>query len=145
MAWAELEREENENKRQMKSLMKLEPSTRVIDDPMMADRVSGVRMQPQQYNTVEDMATEKRMRDPTGFERETGQDRGSKPASPAQPVGKLRPQHRESSHDSKPNGSAERKSENQTQKRQWAAPTAVAEEEKRREPAPTSKYQPMAS
>jgi hypothetical protein len=144
-AWAELEREENENKRQMKSLMKLEPSTRVIDDPSMADRVSGVRMQPQQYNTVEDMATEKRMRDPTGFERETGQDRGSKPASPAQPVGKLRPQHRESSHDSKPNGSAERKSENQTQKRQWAAPTAVAEEEKRREPAPSSKYQPMAS
>ena len=56
----------------MKSLMKLEPSTRVIDDPSMADRVSGVRMQPQQYNTVEDMATEKRMRDHVGIEKEAG-------------------------------------------------------------------------
>ena len=56
-----MEREENEVKRNIKSLMKLEPSTRVIDDPLMADRISAVRMQPQQYDTVEDMATEKRM------------------------------------------------------------------------------------
>ena len=46
-AWAELEREENEVKRNIKSLMKLEPSTRAIDDPSMADRISAVRMNPQ--------------------------------------------------------------------------------------------------
>ena len=43
-AWAELEREQNEVKRNIKSLMKFEPSTRAIDDPSMADRISAVRM-----------------------------------------------------------------------------------------------------
>ena len=43
-AWAELEREQTEIKRNIKSLMKLEPSTRAIDDPSLADRVTGVRM-----------------------------------------------------------------------------------------------------
>ena len=60
-AWAELEREQTEIKRNIKSLMKLEPSTRAIDDPSLADRVTGVRMNAQTYDTVEDMATEKRM------------------------------------------------------------------------------------
>lgn len=45
-AWAELEREQNEVKRNIKSLMRFEPGTRVIDDPGLADRVSGVRMAP---------------------------------------------------------------------------------------------------
>ena len=45
-AWAELEREQNEVKRNIKSLMKLEPSTRAIDDPSMAERISAVRMNP---------------------------------------------------------------------------------------------------
>lgn len=60
-AWAELEREQNEVKRNIKSLMRFEPGTRVIDDPALADRVTGVRMAPQSYNTAEDLATEKRM------------------------------------------------------------------------------------
>lgn len=34
-----------------------------IDDPSIADRVSNVRMQPQKYETVEDTATEKRMKE----------------------------------------------------------------------------------
>ena len=84
-AWAELEREQTEVKRSIKSLMKFEPSTRAIDDPALADRVAGVRMNAQTYDTVEDMATEKRMQShlPQG-------ERGSKPASPAQPVSKPR-------------------------------------------------------
>ena len=41
-----MEREQNEVKRNIKSLMKLEPSTRAIDDPSMAERVSAVRMNP---------------------------------------------------------------------------------------------------
>ena len=40
-AWAELEREQSEVKRDIKSLMKLEPSSRVISDPGLADRVTG--------------------------------------------------------------------------------------------------------
>ena len=43
-AWAELEREQNEVKRNMKTLMRFEPATRVIDDPGLADRVTAVRM-----------------------------------------------------------------------------------------------------
>lgn len=60
-AWAELEREQDEVKRNIKTLMRAEPSTRVIDDPSLADRVSGVRMQPQSYETAEDRATLGRM------------------------------------------------------------------------------------
>ena len=60
-AWADLEREQNEVKRNIKSLMKLEPGSRVIDDPSIADRVSGVRMQPSKYEAAEDIATDKRM------------------------------------------------------------------------------------
>ena len=45
-AWAELEREQNEVKRNIKSLMRFEPGTRVIDDPGLAERVTGVRMAP---------------------------------------------------------------------------------------------------
>lgn len=62
-AWAELEREQAEVKRNIKTLMRAEPGTLVIDDPSIADRVSNVRMQPQKYETVEDQATEKRMQD----------------------------------------------------------------------------------
>ena len=50
-------------KRNIKTLMRAEPGTLVIDDPSIADRVSSVRMQPQKYETVEDQATEKRMQD----------------------------------------------------------------------------------
>ena len=60
-AWAELEREQNDVKRNIKTLMRFEPATRVIDDPGLAERVAGVRMQPQSYETAEDLATEKRM------------------------------------------------------------------------------------
>ena len=60
-AWAELEREQDEVKRNIKSLMRFEPGTRVIDDPALADRVTGVRMAPQTYETAEDLATMKRM------------------------------------------------------------------------------------
>jgi len=45
-AWAELEREQAEVKRNIKSLMRLEPGTMVIDDPSVADRVSSIRMHP---------------------------------------------------------------------------------------------------
>ena len=73
-AWAELEREQAEVKRNIKTLMRLEPSTLAIDDPSIADRVSNVRMKPQKYETAEDTATEKRMQE---------QVQANKAASPA--------------------------------------------------------------
>lgn len=57
--------------------MRFEPGTRVIDDPGLAERVTGVRMTPQTYETAEDLATEKRM---------AAQSSAGKAASPAQPV-----------------------------------------------------------
>ena len=48
-AWAELEREQEEIKRNIKSLMKTAPESRAIDDPMLADRVRAVRYEPYSY------------------------------------------------------------------------------------------------
>ena len=59
-AWAELEREEQEVKRNIRGLMKTAPETRVIDDPMLADRVRNVRYEPAQYNIEEKTREEKR-------------------------------------------------------------------------------------
>ena len=105
-AWAELEREQSEVKRNIKALMRLEPGTMVIDDPSIADRVSGVRMHPQKYETAEDRATEQRM---------ISQISTNKAASPAQPA-------------AKPKTEATRSEPKQTQaqhpssqKRQWLA------------------------
>ena len=53
-AWAELEREQTEVKRNIKSLYRFEPGARVIDDPALAQRVTGARMNPQTYETAED-------------------------------------------------------------------------------------------
>lgn len=40
-AWADLEREQQEVKRDIKSLMKVEPASRImLDDPALAERVS---------------------------------------------------------------------------------------------------------
>jgi hypothetical protein len=52
-AWADLEREQEEIKRNIKSLMKTAPETRVIDDPMLAERVRNVRYEPTTYNHEE--------------------------------------------------------------------------------------------
>lgn len=48
-AWAELEREEDEVKRSIKSILKAAPESRVMEDPIKADRVRGVRYEPQKY------------------------------------------------------------------------------------------------
>ena len=45
-AWAELEREQDEVKRNIKSILKTAPESRVMDDPILADRVRGVRYEP---------------------------------------------------------------------------------------------------
>jgi len=61
-AWADLEREQAEVQRNIKTLMKLEPGSRVMNDnPMLADRVQNVRMDPHTYETVEDKTIQKRM------------------------------------------------------------------------------------
>ena len=57
--------------------MRFDPATRVIDDPGLADRVTAVRMQPQSYDTAEDLATDKRM--------QAQVLNSGKAASPAQP------------------------------------------------------------
>lgn len=38
--------EQDEVKRNIKSLMRMEPGSRMIDDPALADRVSNVRLKP---------------------------------------------------------------------------------------------------
>jgi len=46
-AWADLEREQTEVKRDIKSLMKTEPASRIlVDDPALADRVNNTRLNP---------------------------------------------------------------------------------------------------
>ena len=59
--WADLDREQTEIKRDIKSLMKTEATSRVLEDPGLAERVSAVRAQPSTYDTAQDKATEKRM------------------------------------------------------------------------------------
>lgn len=49
-AWAELEREQAEIKRNIRGLMKTTPESRAIEDPMLADRVRSVRYEPTSYN-----------------------------------------------------------------------------------------------
>ena len=47
-AWAELEREQDEVKRNIKSILKTAPESRVMDDPILAERV---KPQPQKYDS----------------------------------------------------------------------------------------------
>ena len=49
-AQAELEREEAEVKRNIKSLMRKAPESLVLEDPLIADRVRNTRYEPQRYN-----------------------------------------------------------------------------------------------
>ena len=49
-AWAELEREQEEVKRNIKNLVRTAPESRVMEDPLLADRVRGVRYEPLTYN-----------------------------------------------------------------------------------------------
>lgn len=57
-AWAELEREQEEVKRNIKSLLKTAPESRM--DPMLADRVRSVRYEPTTYNNEEKVAGDKK-------------------------------------------------------------------------------------
>ena len=60
-AWAELEREQTDLKRNVKSLFRFEPGARAIDDPALAQRVTGARLNPQTYETAEDKVFEKKI------------------------------------------------------------------------------------
>lgn len=57
-AWAELEREQSEVKRDIKSLMRLEPSSRVLDDPALAGRVGGPKSYDKAASPVEERRAE---------------------------------------------------------------------------------------
>lgn len=123
-AWAELERDQAEVKRNIKSLMRLEPGTVAIDDPSLADRVSNVRMQPQKYETAEDRATEKRMQDQISSKQ-------NKAASPAQ----SKPKAQDSNQKQTP-----QQQHPSSQKRQWLAPSSSGEDLSRQpEPVQTKK------
>ena len=106
-AWAELEREQQEVKRDIKSLMKLEPASRAISDPALADRVTG----QQQYFSQEKSAM--------------------KAASPAEhvrkqpdPVSQNKPSV-VNDYNNTNSASAKKKeaAAQQSQKRQWLAPS----------------------
>ena len=49
-AWAELEREQDEVKRSIKSILKTAPESRVMEDPILAERV---RYEPRRYDNEE--------------------------------------------------------------------------------------------
>lgn len=51
---AELERDEAEVRRNVKSLMRMTPESRVLEDPVIAERVRNTRYEPQRYNGTED-------------------------------------------------------------------------------------------
>jgi hypothetical protein len=62
-AWAELEREQDEVKRNIKSILKTAPESRVMDDPIMAERVRGVRYAPQSYQDNEDKGEKAKLKE----------------------------------------------------------------------------------
>lgn len=62
-AWADLEREQEEVKRNIKSILKTAPESRVMDDPIMAERVRGVRYAPQAYQENEERTETKKMKE----------------------------------------------------------------------------------
>jgi hypothetical protein len=62
-AWAELEREQDEVKRNIKSILKTAPESRVMDDPIMADRVRGVRYAPQSYQDNEEKGEKSKLKE----------------------------------------------------------------------------------
>ena len=76
-AWAQLEREQAEVKRNIKSLMKMAPESRIMDEPMLADRVRNVRYEPAQYNYEEEEQVEKKAT------KTTKQKEEKKPSAPS--------------------------------------------------------------
>lgn len=52
--WAELKREDQEIKMNIKSFMKMAPESRAMDNPILADRVRNVRYEPQKYDYDEE-------------------------------------------------------------------------------------------
>ena len=59
-AWAELEREQDEVKRSIKSLLKTKPESRVMDDPILAERVRSSAYKPQKYDQEDIIIDESR-------------------------------------------------------------------------------------
>jgi hypothetical protein len=59
-AWAELEREQDEVKRNIKSILKTAPESRVMDDPILAERVRGVRYEPIKYDFEDKVKEDKK-------------------------------------------------------------------------------------
>lgn len=59
-AWAELEREQDEVKRNIKSLLKTKPESRVMEDPILAERVKSSAYKPQKYDQEEKIIDEPR-------------------------------------------------------------------------------------
>lgn len=55
-AWAELEREQDEVKHNIKSLMRRAPESTEIDNPLFADRIS--KKEPQSYRVPQDVILE---------------------------------------------------------------------------------------
>ena len=53
MAWAELEREHEDAKRGIRSLMKMDPESRVTENPMLAERVRTAAYDPVRFDEPE--------------------------------------------------------------------------------------------
>lgn len=84
--WAELKREDQEIKMNIKSFMKMAPESRAMDNPILADRVRNVRYEPQKYDyDEEDRETkqEKKLREELKKEEKPKQTSTQvKPTSP---------------------------------------------------------------
>lgn len=93
IAQAELEREEAEVKRNVKSLMRMTPESRALEDPVIADRVRNTRYEPQRYNNNEEN------------EATIMHEKKSKPSKQKEE----KPDHKSSSKDKKPNAESQSK------------------------------------
>ena len=102
-AWAELEREQDEVKRNIKSILKTAPESRVMDDPILADRV---RYSPQKYDTDERVKPDKK----TSQLKEELKREERKPAAAI---------------DKEANASMSQSSTSMHQKRQWTTDSAT--------------------
>ena len=59
-AWAELDREQDEVKHNIKSLMRKAPESNQIDNPLFAERINGKGQEPSNYRVPQDVILERK-------------------------------------------------------------------------------------
>ena len=95
--------------------MKMAPETRVIEDPMLAERVRGVRYEPQRYNEHEEKERERR---------------ASSKSKVSDPLPEPKPQQTQAKEEVKKQGTPTSGRNYESQKRAWTTSSFDKEKEK---------------